>query len=205
VSVSFSQLKTDRALAHRVAAGDAEAFDAFFKEYFPRLFRFTLTRTNGNADLAEEVVQQTMCKVVRKMDKFRGEALLFTWLCQICRNELAAVFRRHGIREELTVPYEDVPEVRAALESITARPNDPEAIRTADELARFVRVTLAHLPGNYSSALELKYIRGCSVDEIGEHLNISTKAAESILSRARAAFKEGFRSLWDFEPSFLFE
>jgi len=192
-------------LAHRVAAGDAEAFDAFFKEYFPRLFRFTLTRTNGNADLAEEVVQQTMCKVVRKMDKFRGEALLFTWLCQICRNELAAVFRRHGIREELTVPYEDVPEVRAALESITARPNDPEAIRTADELARFVRVTLAHLPGNYSSALELKYIRGCSVDEIGEHLNISTKAAESILSRARAAFKEGFRSLWDFEPSFLFE
>jgi len=192
-------------LARRVAAGDAEAFDDFFKEYFPRLFRFTLTRTNGNADLAEEVVQQTMCKVVRKMGKFRGEALLFTWLCQICRNELVAVYRRHGIRDKLTVPYEDVPEIRAALESIAAHPNDPETLQTADELARFVRVTLAHLPLNYASALELKYIRGCSVDEIGGHLNISSKAAESVLSRARAAFKEGFRSLWDFEPSFLFE
>ncbi len=205
MTVDFSQIKADRELARRVAAGDVKAFDAFFKEYFPRLFRFTLTRTNGDPDLAEEVVQQTMCKVVHKMGGFRGEALLFTWLCQICRNELAAVFRRHGIQSERSVPYEDVPEIRAALESVCANPDNPETQRTADELAKFVRVTLAHLPLNYASALELKYIRGCSVDEIGEHLNISSKAAESVLSRARAAFKEGFRSLWDFEPSFLFE
>ncbi len=205
MSVNFSQLKADRDLARRVAAGNVAAFDAFFREYFPRLFRFTLARTNGDADLAEEVVQQTMCKVVRKLGSFRGEALLFTWLCQICRNELVAVYRRHGIRNEQSVPYEDVPEVRAALESIIAYPRNPETQRAADELVRFVHVTLAHLPGNYASALELKYIRGCSVGEIGEHLNISTKAAESVLSRARAAFKEGFRSLWDIEPSFLFE
>ncbi len=203
--MNFSQLKIDRDLARRVAAGNAAAFDEFFKEYFPRLFRFTLTRTDGNADLAEEVVQQTMCKVVRKMGSFRGEALLFTWLCQICRNELIAVFRRHGIEDQRSVPYEDVPEIRAALESISVDPGSPETQRTADELAKFVRVTLAHLPLNYASALELKYIRGCSVGEIGQHLNISTKAAESVLSRARAAFKEGFQSLWDFEPEFLLD
>ena len=203
MNVNFFQLKADRVLARRVAAGDVEAFDAFFKEYFPRLFRFTLTRTNGDADLAEEIVQRTMCKVVRKIGNFRGEALLFTWLCQICRNELAAVFRRRGINEELSVSYEDIPEIRAALESISAHPANPETQRRADELARFVRVTLAHLPLNYASALELNYIRGCSVEEIGKYLNISTKAAESVLSRARAAFKEGFRSLWDFEPSIL--
>jgi RNA polymerase sigma-70 factor (ECF subfamily) len=205
VNVNFSQLKADRALARGVARGDTKAFDAFFKEYFPRLFRFTLIRANGDADLAEEVVQQTMCKIIRKMGDFRGEALLFTWLCQICRNELSVVFRRRGIRDELSIPYEDIPEIRAALESINTQPNNPEAQRTADELARFVRITLAHLPLNYASALELKYIRGSSVEEIGKHLNISSKAAESVLSRARAAFKEGFRSLWDFEPSFLFE
>ena len=203
--MNFSQLKIDRDLAHRVAAGNVAAFDEFFKEYFPRLFRFTLTRTDGNTDLAEEVVQQTMCKVVRKMGNFRGEALLFTWLCQICRNELIAVFRRHGVEDQRSVPYEDVPEIRAALESIGVVPDTPETQHTADELAKFVRVTLAHLPLNYASALELKYIRGCSVGEIGEHLNISTKAAESVLSRARAAFKEGFRSLWDFEPEFLLD
>jgi DNA-directed RNA polymerase specialized sigma24 family protein len=49
----------------------------------------------------------------------------------------------------------------------------------------------------------MKYIRGCSVDEIGQELQISTKAAESVLTRARVAFKECFRSLWDFEPDLL--
>ncbi|MDH3265439.1 MAG: sigma-70 family RNA polymerase sigma factor [Gammaproteobacteria bacterium] len=203
--MSFSQLKTDRILARRVAAGDSGSFDEFFKEYFPRLFRFTLTRTNGNADLAEEVVQQAMCKVVRKMGDFRGEALLFTWLCQICRNELVSVYRRRGIKEELSVPYEDIPEIRAALESMSVGLSGPEAQQTGAELAKFVRVTLAHLPLKYATALELKYIRGCTVDEIAERLNISSKAAESVLSRARAAFKEGFRSLWDFEPNFLLD
>ena len=112
--MKFSQLKADRKLAQQVAGGNGEAFDAFFKEYFPRLFRFTMTRTNGDADLSEEIVQQTMCKVVRKIGSYRGEALLFTWLCQICRNELADQFRRRGSREAISIPFEDVPEIRAA-------------------------------------------------------------------------------------------
>ncbi len=203
--MNFSQLKTDRTLAKRVASGDEPAFEEFFREYFPRLFRFTLSRVNGDADLAEEIVQRTMCRVVQKMGSFRGEALLFTWLCQICRNEMVATYRQRGIQDSQTVPLEDHPAIRAALESISVDTDTPEKNRTQEELARFVRLTLEYLPTKYATALELKYIRGCSVDEIGEQLNISTKAAESVLSRARAAFKEGFRSLWDFEPDFLLD
>lgn len=203
--MAISGLNTDQALARRVAAGDTQAFDAFFKEYFPRLFRFTLTRTDGDADLAEEVVQRTMCIVVRKMGGYRGEASLFTWLCQICRNELVSVFRQHGVIARNSVPFEDIPEIRAALESVSMDTGDPEHIRASSELARFVRVTLAHLPSNYSQVLELKYIRGCSVREIASEMQLSVKAAESVLSRARAAFKEGFRSLWDFEPDFALD
>jgi RNA polymerase sigma-70 factor (ECF subfamily) len=200
-----SQLRLDRALAKRVASGDRDAFDAFFREYFPRLFRFTLTRVRDDADLAEEIVQRTMCKVIKKMGTYRGEALLFTWLCQICRNEMVATFRQHGIQESNVVSIEDHPAVRAALESMVLDSDSPEKQRKKDELARFVRITLEYLPANYATALEMKYIRGCSVDEIGGHLRISSKAAESVLSRARAAFKEGFRSLWDFEPDFLLD
>lgn len=203
--MTFSQLKEDRNLAKKVARGDSQAFEAFFREYFPRLFRFTLARTDGEPDLAEEIVQRTMCKVVKKMGAYRGEALLFTWLCQICRNEMSSVFRQRGMELNQSVPFEDIPAVRAALESISVDQDNPEKRRKADEIARFVRITLEYLPVNYASALEMKYIRGCSVVEIGEQLDISTKAAESILSRARAAFKEGFRSLWDFEPDFLLD
>ena len=199
-----SQLEEDKALARRVAGGNAAAFEEFFREYFPRLYRFALGRVNGDEAAAEEIVQRTMCLVVRKMGGYRGEALLFTWLCQICRNEIASVFRERRLGPEQELLPEDNPAVRAALTSLTVE-TGPEGSRNEDEVARFVRATLEYLPARYACALEMKYIRGCSVDEIGKELNISSKAAESVLSRARAAFKEGFRSLWDFEPDFLLE
>jgi RNA polymerase sigma-70 factor (ECF subfamily) len=197
------QIVQDRSLAARVAGGDQAAFDVFFKEYFPRLFRFTLSRANNDPDLAEEIVQRTMCIVVRKMGTYRGEALLFTWLCQICRNETAALFRQRRIEMSEDLPIEDHPAVQAALESMHASDDRPESAQRRAEIAHFVKTTLEHLPAKYATALEMKYVQGCSVAEIGAALGVGTKAAESILSRARTAFKDGFRSLWDFEPSFI--
>ena len=201
----FSQLREDRDLARQVAAGDEKAFEAFFREYFPRLYRFTLTRIGSDESLAEEIVQRTLILAMRKVGNYRGEALLFTWLCQICRNEMAAIYRQRGLEAERQVPLEDNPAVQAALESLSAEGATPETQHSSDELARLVRVTLEYLPAKYATALEMKYIQGCSVEEIGAELEISGKAAESVLTRARAAFKEGFRSLWDFEPDFLLD
>jgi RNA polymerase sigma-70 factor (ECF subfamily) len=202
--VKRSQIDEDRALARRVRNGNPEGFEEFFREYFPRLYRFTLTRVNGDVSIAEEVVQRTMCLVVRKIDGYRGEALLFTWLCQICRNELSSVFRERRLESTDDTPLEDNPAVQAALASLSLDIG-PEKSQSDAEVARFVRVTLEYLPTRYARALELKYIQDCSVDEIADFLNISSKAAESVLSRARDAFREGFRSLWDFEPDFLLD
>jgi RNA polymerase sigma factor (sigma-70 family) len=60
------------------------------------------------------------------------------------------------------------------------------------ELARLVRTILYHLPVRYGDALEWRYLRDSSVDQIAERLGVSYKAAESLLSRAREAFREGF-------------
>lgn len=199
------QIELDRELAASVAAGDAKAFEAFFQEYFPRLYRFTLTRTDNDPELAEEIVQRTMCIVVRKMGTYRGEALLFTWLCQICRNELRAVFRERRIEWVDDLPIEDHPAVQAALESFQSDDYEPEGARRREEVARFVRITLEQLPAKYSQVLELKYVYGLSVSEIAERLGIGEKAAESTLTRARSAFRDGFRSLWDLEPGFVLD
>jgi RNA polymerase sigma-70 factor (ECF subfamily) len=198
-----TQLDRDRALAASVAGGDAPAFDAFFREYFPRLYRFALSRVDNDPSLAEEVVQRTMCIVVRKMGTYRGEALLFTWLCQICRNELSAVYRQRGEDLRVDVPLDDHPAVQAALESMMGTDHLPDATRHRDEIAGLVRSTLEHLPENYATALELKYIGGFSVAEIARRLGVGEKAAESVLSRARAAFREGFRSVWDVDAGFV--
>jgi RNA polymerase sigma-70 factor (ECF subfamily) len=200
LTAEVPQIEQDRSLATRVAQGDAEAFDAFFKEYFPRLFRFALGRVDNDPALAEEVVQRTMCIVVRKMGTYRGEALLFTWLCQICRNEMSAVFRQRGEELREYLPIEDHPAVQAALESIGADDFRPETAQAQKEIGEFVRATLQQLPGRYARALVMKYVNGNSVNEIALELGLSEKAAESLLTRARKAFKEGFNTLWDFEP-----
>jgi RNA polymerase sigma-70 factor (ECF subfamily) len=194
------QIEQDRTLAREVADGDAAAFDVFFKEYFPRLFRFALGRVDNDPALAEEVVQRTMCIVVRKMGNYRGEALLFTWLCQICRNEMAAVFRQRGEKYREHIPIDDHPAVQAALESMFADDFSPESAQRQKEIAEFVHATLQHLPLRYARALEMKYVGGHSVLEIARELEVSEKAAESLLTRARKAFKDGFNTLWDFEP-----
>ena len=137
------------------------------------------------------------------MGTYRGEALLFTWLCQICRNETSAVFRQRKLEQREDIPIEDHPAVQAALESAAADDGRPETARRRDEIANFVRVTLAHLPANYAQALEMKYIQGCSVTEIATSLRLGNKAAESVLSRAREAFKERFRAIWNIEPNFI--
>ena len=79
----------DRQLVARLRGGDAAAFREFFDEYFDRLHRFAMSRTRGKADMAEEAVQRTLIRAVRGLHTWRGEAALFTWLVQICRNELA--------------------------------------------------------------------------------------------------------------------
>ena len=60
------------------------------------------------------------------------------------------------------------------------------------ELSRVVQVTLDHLPGRYGEVLAWKYIEGTSVEEIGRRLGLGHKAAESLLTRARQAFREAF-------------
>lgn len=180
----------DRFLVARLLRGDEEAFTEFFDRSFAPLYRFALPRV-ADADAAEEVVQATLCRAVRKLGSYRGEAALLTWLTTICRREIATYFEQRKKVPPMTDLSDDLPEVRAALESLGA-----ESTLQRRELARIVQVVLDRLPGHYGDALEWKYIDGFSVAEIAERLSLAPKAAESLLTRARAAFRDAFRAAY---------
>lgn len=193
----------DHELVGRMLAGSEEAFDRFFEGHFSRLYRFALPRLERNADAAEEVVQITLCKAVSALKGYRGESTLFTWLCTICRREIAAHHERRGRRAEPVGLIEDSPDVLAALDSLAATlGQDPESQLQRREVARLVQVTLDALPHAYGDALEWKYVHGLSVKEIAARLSLGVKAAESLLTRARQAFRDGFSALtrnrWEF-------
>ena len=187
-------LSQDRAMVRRLLDGHEETFAAFFSNYFPRLFRFALVRLNHDADEAEEAAQAALCQAVAKLNTYRGEAMLFTWLCTICRHEIYAMHRRKRRAPQPMTLTEDALEVRAALESLSALSGPHEEMQRK-ELARQVQVTLDWLPAKYGDALEWKYIEGLSVKEIASRLGMGDKATESLLTRARGAFRDGFASI----------
>jgi len=191
-----NDLNDDQRLVQRMVAGEQRAFDDFFNRYFDRLYRFALTRVGQDSHTAEDVVQQTLCRAMQKIQLYRGEAALFTWLCQICRNTIADTFRAKDALRGEAVPFEETDEIRAALETLAALPDDdPHQSLVGDQIYRLVHAVLDHLPSRYGDVLELKYIQGLSVKEIATTMQIGPKAVESLLARARIAFKDGFAAV----------
>jgi RNA polymerase sigma-70 factor (ECF subfamily) len=188
----------DRRLVKRLLAHDREAFTAFFDGYFPRLYRFARTRLDGDPDTTKEVVQVTLTKAMRKLGSYRGEAALFTWLCTICRNEIADHRERVARERQHVVLTEDTAAIRAAVEAIAAPDTDnPESNFRRLETTRLIQVALDQLPTHYGNALEWKYVYGYSVEEIAAKLGIGFEAAQSLLARAKRGFQEVYAALTD--------
>lgn len=186
---------TDRELVDRLLRADARAFDEFFNEYYPRLYRFVKRRTRGDAAAAEDIAQGALCRALESLHTWRGEAALFTWLCTLCRRELSQRWR-DTIAEPGARFAEDDPQVRAVLESLLASGDaDPVAAAGREQMRDTVRATLDYLPSSYADVLEWKYVRDMSVADIAGRLGRSVKATESLLTRAREAFREAFSVL----------
>ena len=188
----------DREIVSRLLAGDEATFRAVFDGYFPRLYRFVMPHVGGNGEDARDVVQQAFCKAFEKLDTYRGEASLYGWILQICRNTLIDNARRVAVRpQRIAIDTSD-----DALESICAALSAPEHEqpdhRSARiELLQLIQATLDYLPSHYGSVLEWKYIEEDSVRDIAARLDIGPKAAESLLTRARAAFREAIVAISD--------
>jgi len=187
------EAQDDRELVARMLAGEEYAFEEFFETHFSRLYRFALPRVGQDEDAAEDVVQSALCKAVSALRSWRGEATLFTWLCTFCRHEISGHYRQRESRPQTLGLIEDAPDVGDSLALLAGRldrgPDDEAEHR---EVARQVQWTLDNLPAHYGDALEWKYIQGLSVVEIAARLNIGSKAVESLLTRARQAFRQAF-------------
>jgi RNA polymerase sigma-70 factor (ECF subfamily) len=191
------EYSTDAALIAAMLAGDEAAFRVFFETYFPRVYRFALPRLGNDAEACKEVVQSTLVKAMRALGTFRGEAALFSWLCQICRRQIADYLRAHKRHHQNVVLIDDTPGLREALESIAA-PSSDEPLQGygSAETRRLVQSVLDRLPSRYGDVLEWKYIEGRSVEEIGALLGVGQTAAQSLLARARVAFREALETVF---------
>ena len=189
MAIDALQVVRDRKLARRMARGDDASIRAFCDEYLPKLYRYASQRM-GNAADVDDVVQVVLINAARAIHTFRGEATLLTWLIQICRREISKHLA-HAERRDLATPFLQDDVLRAMVESLEAPELDePEAAGRRAELIGLVQLALDQLPARYADALELKYVHGFSSKEIAARFGIGDEATQSLLARARRAFRE---------------
>lgn len=181
--------EADRKLAARMCAGEQRAFDEFFDASASRLAAFVARRSGWDPASVEDIVQNTLLKAVRKLASYRGEAALFTWLTEICRHELADAHRK-ATRRPVHDSLDDPDAVLFVLPQLRV-PEQQEPLGEVETYLRREAVmrALASIPEQYAKALEAKYGDDQSVDDIARLLGITPVAAQSLLARAREAFR----------------
>ena len=182
-------MSDEQELINRMRRGEQRAFDLFFDAYAARLGSFAARRSSLDAAAIEDVVQNTMINAMRSLASFRGGSSLFTWLCQICRNQLADL-RRKAARQPPVQSLEEMSEAKplATVVQLTDF-RDPLDECAADDDRSAVRRAINRLPSHYARILELRFGDELTVPEIAQVLQVSDSAAESQLVRARQAFR----------------
>lgn len=188
----------DRETVRRLLRGDEAAFRELFDSYFPKLYRYALARLDGQHDEAVDMVQETFCKAFERLGSFRGEGSLYGWMYRILRNSILDLYRRRGRELPKVTLLEDQGAIRQILDTLAASElEEPETIAFRSDVVRLIQATMDRLPGHYGDVLEWKYVDGLSVKAIAERLDIGPKAAESLLTRARAAFRRAMEAVAD--------
>ncbi len=182
--------EADRELVAKMLAGEQRAFDVFFDSSAQRLAAFAARRSGLDGASLEDVVQNALIKAVGNLAHYRGEAALFTWLSGICLHELADV-RRKAARRPAHVSLYETGTIQDAISHLRAADHEePVAQLDAEQQGAAVMRILEALPERYALVLEAKYGDGLTVSAIARQLGLSMIAVQSLLARARDAFRE---------------
>lgn len=162
-----------------VLAGDPAAWRVWFDAHHDRLAGYVRWRCGGLRDLADDVLQETWLTAVRRVRDFDpAKGAFFDWLCGI-----ASHAARNAIRARCR---------RAARTRPLAPGDDRAPPDAATDKAERVAAALATLPDHYEAVLRAKYLDGRSVADIAAARGDSPKAVESLLTRARQAFRAAY-------------
>jgi RNA polymerase sigma-70 factor (ECF subfamily) len=168
--------------------------EGVFYAYAPRVYSIARRMLGNDAD-AEDVTQDVLLQVVRKLDTFRGESGLTTWLHRVTVNAALLHRRKQSRRRECQVdtPPEILPDQDKAPRTVcpSAAPDQQLLQR---ETRQLIEAAIARLPVTYRDVYVLADVEGLSNAAIGDLLNLKVPAVKSRLHRARLMMREALKS-----------
>ena len=186
----------DRELVARAQRGDKRAFGLLVEKYQRKLARL-LSRFVRDPAEVEDVTQEAFIKAYRALPGFRGDSAFYTWLYRIgintAKNYLMALGRRAPTSTEVEAEeaegYQDAEQLRDI--------NTPESVLLSNEIAATVNATIAELPEELRTAIQLREIEGMSYEDIARIMDCPIGTVRSRIFRAREAIADRLRPLLD--------
>jgi RNA polymerase sigma-70 factor (ECF subfamily) len=171
-----SPRQDDLALAERCRQGELGAFEELYRAHAGRLYSVAY-RMVGNVADAEDLLQEIFLSAHRKLESFRGESTLGTWLYRLAVNQCLDYLRsRTGRTSHLTDPLDD----EAGLPEAGGRSLADRTVSKMD-----LERALAQLPVGCRTAFVLHDVEGLEHKEIGEVMGIAEGTSKSQVHKAR--------------------
>ena len=166
----------DADLVARCRTGDLDAFHDIYKRHATRLYNLAWRMSGSPAD-AEELVQEIFLLAYRKLDTFKGESALGTWLYRLginlCLDRLRS---KQGRKDQVTDP----------LEPDEARSAGEHGVPPVDAVSRIdLERAIERLPDSYRAAFLLHDVEGLDHREVGHMLGIAEGTSKSLVHKAR--------------------
>src|SRR5216684_2616832 len=186
---------SDAELVERLREGDADATETLIDTYGAQAHRLAVHITGSEAD-AEEVVQDALWTVVRRVEMFRGDAALGTWIHRITANAAYEKLRRRGRRQrevswdDLSPALDDEKRHLQAVGDWSGKGGDP-AVQT--ELRTLLTAAIDELRAEYRTVFVLHDMDGMSNPDIAATLDLTVPAVKSRVHRARLLLRRRLR------------
>ncbi|MCX6539062.1 MAG: RNA polymerase sigma factor [Acidobacteria bacterium] len=177
--------RTDRDLAARCRRGEMVAFEELYRRHSGRLYNVAYRMTGSAAD-AEDLLQDVFLQVYRRIDSYRGDAALGTWLYRLAVNACLDHLRSHQGRQRKATDFIDDVE---GLEPVASPSWQPD--RALDRID--LESAISRLPPSYRTAFVLHDVEGHEHREVADMLGIAEGTSKSLLHKARVRLRAFLR------------
>ena len=184
----------DELLLRRAQQGDPEAFEQLIGPLEQLIWRICWHYT-GNRESAEDCGQETMIRIWRSLDTYRGDCALESWAYRIAANCCMDYLRKK--RRDRSISVEPLQE--QGFDPADPSPGTEDKAVAADEQHR-LREAITLLPEEQRDALILTQLERIPYDEAARTLNVSEGTVKSRVSRAKTRLKEILSAEWELSP-----
>jgi len=179
---------------------DKLVFSEIYDEFYKKILHY-LKRLVGEFE-AEEVAQTVFEKINEKLNSFKGESKLSTWIYRIATNAALDKLKSSSFKHSPAGPLAPfpihLPEIEAPVSKTSGNLSSPDKKIIRDEMGECVREFVDRLPPEYNTIITLNEFEGFTNKEIAEILEISLGTVKIRLHRARAKLKESLEAGCDF-------